>query len=232
VVLYLLMRKAIFANKEFYHVYNRGVDKRDIVLNEEDVKRFLLSMVEFNVHNPIGSIRQNSFRKSSLTRNITIQSKQLVNFICYCLNPNHYHFILEQVVDKGITKFMQRFGTGYTNYFNNKYQRTGVLFQGKFKAVHITTDAYLLHLSAYVNLNNRVHQLRSQLRSPTSKLGRSSWKEYIKSKEVYKGLSCKKEIVTEQFRSIEEYKKFAEDSLHNTLDRKASEKDLSVMLLE
>src|SRR3989344_778596 len=111
------MRKTPFVNGEIYHVYNRGTDKRIIFSDNEDVERFIQSMEEFNVVEPIGSIYENSF---ILRSNHGLKSKgnenkeKLINFIAYCLNSNHYHFLLEQVTEKGIEKFMQRIGNGYT----------------------------------------------------------------------------------------------------------------------
>lgn len=208
------MRKTIFAEGEFYHIYNRGTDKRDIYLDGRDYTRFLESMIQFNSLEPIGSIFENSFRKKQLGSPASKRPKRegrLVNIIAYCLNPNHYHFILEQVAEKGVEKFMQRLGTGYTKYFNNRYVRTGVLFQGKFKAVHIDSNPYLLHVSAYVNLNNRVHQLGSR----TSK---SSWDEYTTK---YDGPRiCEKEIILGQFQKPQEYINFAEESIRGTLARR------------
>ena len=131
------MRKTIFTEGEFYHVYNRGVDKRTIFLDDYDYARFLQSMDEFNTVNPIGSIYENFFAKKLGHR--VSKNKKLVNIVTYCVNPNHFHFILSQVSDRGIEKFMQRLNMGYAKYFNNKYKRDGVLFQGNFKAVHIDT---------------------------------------------------------------------------------------------
>lgn len=210
---HMAIRKVPFANNQYYHVFNRGVDKRKILDDYEDLNRFFQSMQEFNTIEPIGSIFENSFRKLG-----SPASKPLVDFICYCINPNHFHFILKQVVDKGIEKFMQRLGTGYTKYFNNKYVRNGILFQGKFKSIHINSNEYLLHLSAYVNLNNKVHQLGS----PASKwLTKSSWGEYVNNNE---NAFCEKRIVLEQFNMPKEYKEFAESSLINIYERKEMEK--------
>mgnify|MGYP001560236548 CR=1 FL=1 len=144
------MRKTPFVICEFYHIYNRGTDHRDIVKDIFDRQRFLQSMIEFNAIEPIGSIYEEQFRKNSLgTPTTKSKPKQkLVNLIAHCLNSNHFHLILEQASDKGIEKFMQRLGGGFTRYFNEKYHRNGVLFQGKFKSIHIDSDEYLLHLSA------------------------------------------------------------------------------------
>src|SRR3989344_8639651 len=166
------MRKVPFVNGEFYHVYNRGVDKRDIFSDQYDLDRFFQSMNEFNVVEPIGSIYENSFIRNSLG-GLTPKLK-LVNVIAFCLNQNHYHFLLEQVIDKGIEKFMHKLSTGYTCYFNERNKRSGSLFQGTYKSKHIDSNEYLLYLSAYVNLNDQIHQLGGL----TPKLMKSSWGEY------------------------------------------------------
>ena len=93
------MRKESFANGEFYHIYNRGVDKRDVFMDKNDFERFLQSIKEFNVIDPIGSIYENSFGQDGYLKS-KARNKPLVNFVAYCLNPNHYHFILEQIEEK------------------------------------------------------------------------------------------------------------------------------------
>ncbi|MBU4338512.1 transposase [Patescibacteria group bacterium] len=208
------MRKINFVNGEHYHIFNRGVDKRVIFPETADLARFFKSMVEFNSIEPIGSIFENSFRNNKLGNSVSKSDKlELVNFICYCLNPNHYHFILEQIADNGIRKFMHRLGLGYTKYLNGKYKRNGFLFQGPFKAIHINSNEYLLHLSAYVNLNNRVHNFESSIFD-------SSWDEYLLGRN---GI-CKKNIITNQFKNISEYKNFAENSLKLIREKKEIEK--------
>lgn len=222
------MRKINFINGEYYHIFNRGVDKRMVFGEEKDLRRFFQSMTEFNVVKPIGSIYENFFRKKRAKKlkfgnsvSKFEDKKKLVNFTCYCLNPNHYHFILEQLVEKGIEKFMHRLGVGYTKYFNEKYDRSGALFQGAFKATHTDSNEYLLHLSAYVNLNNRVHQLNDELGNRVSKLGSmSSWNEYLGNGYYF----CKKDIILNQFKEISEYKKFAENSLKMIREKKGIEK--------
>jgi REP element-mobilizing transposase RayT len=206
-------RKSKFVNNHFYHIFNRGVDKREIFLTPDDLTRFLQSMDEFNTTSPIGSIFQNSFNP---LRSSTPKGGKLVNFICYCLNPNHYHFLLEQVADNGIEKFMQRLGTGYTNFFNNKNKRNGSLFQGRYKSILVDSNEYLLHLSSYINLNDKVHRLGSS--TP-----KSSWGEYILGSHNDFNF-CEKDIILGQFDNKEEYKKFAEESLENIKERKEMEK--------
>ncbi len=209
------MRKVKFANGEYYHIFNRGVDKRVVFLEQNDFQRFFQGMKEFNTIVPIGSMYENSFRENQPKNG----ASKLVNFTCYCLNPNHYHFILEQLIERGIEKFMHRLGIGYTQYFNKKYERSGFLFQGPFKAIHIDSNEYLLHLSAYVNLNERIHELGNGV-------SKSSWDEYIKNTDIYN--FCEKSIILNQFNNTSEYKIFAEDSLKGIKERK----DMEKLLLE
>ena len=217
-------RKNNFATGEFYHVYNRGVDKRIIFTDEHDLNRFFKSMVEFNTIDPIGSLYEHSFRQlGGETPKLT---EKLVNIIAYCLNPNHFHLILEQLLDGGISEFMKRLG-GYTSYFNNKYKRSGSLFQGTFKNAHIDSNEYLLHASSYVNLNDRVHQLGGE--TPKLVRSRSSWKEY--TDRGVEGV-CRKEVILGQFKNMDEYKKFALSSLESIIERKKNLKDIDNFLLE
>lgn len=130
------MRRIILSTGEHYHLYNRGVEKRDIFLDGADYHRFLTIL--------------DNFRHRDQEKN---GDEPLVSIVCYCLMPNHFHLIVQQKTDGGISKFIQRVSTGYTMYFNKRYERTGVLFQGKFKAKYIENDQYLLHLARYIHLN-------------------------------------------------------------------------------
>ena len=176
-------RKTPLENKEIYHIYNRGVDKRDIFQNENDLNRFFSSLIEFNSSEPIGSIHERSFVKDKTIKN----EDKLVNIVAYCLNPNHFHLMLQQEKDGGISEFMKRLAGGYTGYFNEKHKRSGSLFQGKFKSNHVNTDNYLKHLSAYINLNFKIDPLGGS----TPKLYKSSWDEY--TIENCQNSICKKE---------------------------------------
>ncbi|MES2023669.1 MAG: transposase [Patescibacteria group bacterium] len=218
------MRKVSFAKNEFYHIYNRGVDKRNIFESPEDLQRFIQSMGDFNVRDPIGSIFENSFNQLG---SLAPKSEKLVNFVAYCLNQNHYHFILEPLFDDGVQKFMHKLSTGYTNYFNEKEERVGSLFQGPYKAIHIDSNQYLLHLSVYVNLNYKVH--KGLNKKWMENLPISSFKEYVE--QTIKPF-CNKNIILEQFNNIKEYRNFCEKTLPDILRRKEEEKGLKYMLLE
>lgn len=139
---------------ELYHVYNRGVDKRETFLDKEDYLRFYQSLNLFNTIEP--TINFDSAKIKFKKNN---EQKTLVEIKAYSLLPNHYHLILKQNYDNGISEFMRRISTGYTSYFNQKNERSGSLFQGRFKRIHIATDEQYNYLFAYVNENHFVHNL-------------------------------------------------------------------------
>lgn len=211
-----------FAPGEFYHIYNRGSDKRDIFIDSHDFDRFYKSLVQFNTVDPIGSIYEQSFLKEDFQ-----PSRPLVEIICYALNHNHYHLLLKQVADQGIEKFIQRLGTGYTKYFNHRHKRDGVLFQGKFKSIHVGSNEYLLHLSIYINLNDQVHQLGSR----TSK-SRTSLNEYARYPAKLISNICFPSIIIDQFSSPQEYLSLARDTLPQITEHKKDLKDLELLLIE
>ena len=216
------MKREAFVTDEFYHIFNRGVDKRVIFNDEADKARFFKSMVAFNTREPVGSLYELAFAIKLGRRRA--KEERLVDIVCYCLNPNHYHFILRQRVDGGISEYTRRLGIGYTSAFNIKYKRSGVLFQGKSKSVHIISNEQLLYVSAYVNLNWQVHRLGRF----GDRISKSSWEEYVKGGE---GI-CDKKIILSQFKSAREYKDFAEDALVSILEKKQLNKEFKTMLLE
>ena len=211
------MRKTPFAKGEYYHVYNRGTDKRNIFIDQLDLNRFWESILNFNQTEPIGSMFEYSFRKANA------KVKPLVQFVSYCINPNHFHFLITPIQDKGIEKFMQKLGNGYTKYFNNKYKRSGVLFQGKFKSKHVGSNEYLLHLSAYINSNDKLWK-QKQLGHRMSKLCKSSLYDFIG--KVNRISICKTDIILGQFRTKKEYQDFVESSLEDIELRKEMLKEL------
>mgnify|MGYP001586514233 CR=1 FL=1 len=202
---------------EYYHIYNRGVDKRPITKDSKDIERFIQSLEFFNSKEPTISLRE-------VVSNENIKLKDpLIKIICYCLNPNHYHFLLKEIHEGGISEFMKRLNGGYTWYFNNKHKRSGSLFQGAFKSVHVKSNEQLLHISAYVNLNDKVHEISGF----TAGKVRSSWDEYMGKKNHS---ICSKDIILGQFKSTKEYKSFAESSLKQIL-RLKKDKNSPLMII-
>ncbi|MBU2109669.1 transposase [Patescibacteria group bacterium] len=156
-----MKERPVFISEKLYHIYNRGVEKRKIFANDSDKIRFIHGMFVFNDQSPVipSNIRF-SLRKPSESPcleveplNIARKRKPLVKILAFCLMENHFHFLLMQKVDGGIIKFMQKLGTGYTMYFNQKYQRVGPLFQGRFKATLIENNPQFIHIPYYIHLN-------------------------------------------------------------------------------
>jgi len=156
------MKNPKFINGEIYHIYNRGVEKRAIFLDNEDRLRFIHDLFEFNDVEPVDrfyipvGLKQTKIQFSEVTpRKIERPTRKLlIEILAFCLRNDHYHFMVRQLKEGGITTFMRKLGTGYTMYFNPKYRRVGALFQGSFKAVAIKTDAHFIHLPFYIHLNS------------------------------------------------------------------------------
>lgn len=139
-------------NNEFYHLILRGVGDSKIFRNDNDYCRVLFSLYEFNTAEPI-EIRNRYGGLSSDTLFNKKRRKLLIEIHAFCLMPNHIHLLVKQKVNNGITQFMRKFGTGYASYFNIKYKRKGHLFQGRFRAVHIKSDAQLEAVFIYIHTN-------------------------------------------------------------------------------
>lgn len=146
-----MVRKTQFANDQIYHIYNRGVEKRQIFMNNDDYFRFIHNLYEFNDIAPASKF---SSKKLSEVEPQTMKKRVLlVDIVAFCLMPNHFHLLVKQNKNNGITKILHKLGTGYTMYFNEKYDRVGPLFQGKFKATIVDTDEYFLQVMRYIHLN-------------------------------------------------------------------------------
>ncbi|OGD95728.1 hypothetical protein A3F02_00040 [Candidatus Curtissbacteria bacterium RIFCSPHIGHO2_12_FULL_38_9b] len=147
-------RKIVFANGEYYHLFNRGVERRPVFTNKREFLRAVALINFYRFDKP--SLRYSKFLALSEEQKpnfLASLDEKTVEVIAFCLMGNHFHFLVKQVKDNGISKFMANFMNSYTKYFNTKYQRVGPLFQGAFKAVHIESDEQLLHLSRYIHLN-------------------------------------------------------------------------------
>ena len=225
------MRKFEFANNEYYHVFNRGVDKRDVFLDEGDYLRFLTSLREFNCVDPIGSLYEKAYKDKIVLPTFNLQwssasnpqlgigsqkesqKEPLVELICYCLNPNHFHFILRQLTERGISKFMQKLGMGYTNYFNLKNNRSGALFQGKFNAIEIDSNEDLLWVSAYVNANAQIHGLIKDAAD-------YKWCSYSEYLGLTDSALCNKNVILDKFKDVNNFKKTSDECINQMKEKK------------
>lgn len=138
-----------------YHVLNRGVDKRQIFLDDRDCLRFIYDLYEFNNYRT--SPNNGRFFTNTNLLNPEGQSARerepLVDILAFCLMPNHYHLLLKQLSEDGLVKFLSKLNTGYAKYFNQRYKRIGTLFQGRFKSISIVNEPHFIHIPYYIHCN-------------------------------------------------------------------------------
>lgn len=204
-------RKIPLINNQIYHVLNRGVASQPIFLNESNYERAQETL--FYYQNTSPTLGYSQFLRLSLAERkrilegLRLQKKFLVEIIVYCLMPNHFHILLKQVHENGISTFLSNFTNSYTRYFNSKNKRIGHIFQGKFKAIRIETDEQLLHVSRYIHLNPYssfvVKNLNDLRLYPYSSLP-----EYLDPKSTD---LCQKKMVLDNFRKFKTYQKFLAD---------------------
>jgi putative transposase len=179
-------KKPPFAAGEIYHIYNRGVEKRTIFLEPSDYFRMVHDLYELNDENDTFNAHRCVNDGSIKLEKNNNKRKILVEILAFVLMPNHYHLVLRQVEENGVVKFMQKLGTGYTNYFNKKNDRVGPLFQGSFKATHVATDDYLQNLMGYIHTNpiSLVEHVRSRTPNIMDSLGKYQWSSLLDYVEI------------------------------------------------
>jgi len=149
-----MQRKHSFVPGEYYHIYNRGIDKRIIFKSKNDYRRFIMLMYLANSTNPFRLDQLIILQHKTFEEILSIdRGTSLVSVGVWSLMPNHFHIILREEIEGGISQFMKKLGTGYSMFFNIKYERTGSLFGGPFKSKHVSRDLYLKHLFGYSHLN-------------------------------------------------------------------------------
>jgi REP element-mobilizing transposase RayT len=166
----MTIRKVPLTKGECYHVFNRGVDKRDIFTNKDELYLFFNRLNDLNTTNISNALRM----KRKKGKEVLDDNEKLVSIIAYCLLPNHFHLLLKQESENGITKFMHRLCNSYVKVFNHSHKRSGSLFQGRFKAKHLTGEDALGTVSTYVNLNYKHHKINLK-----KQLVKSSIFEYL-----------------------------------------------------
>jgi len=175
----MALRKQSFVPGEFYHLYNRGTEKRLIFLDKNDYDYFLFLMY---ICNTTKSIKLRDADKD-FDREETI-----VDIGAYCLMPNHFHILIHEKIEKGISKYMLKLMTGYSMYFNKKYERTGKLYEGVFKSICANTDTHFKYLYSYIHLN-------------PAKLIDKNWKDNKKRDTI----NLFKYVFAYQYSSLKEY---------------------------
>lgn len=199
-----------FINGEIYHLFNRGVEKREVFMDESDRYRFVFCLYECNDANFVimrNRINDRIFRKSYIGDTYVnlpafkTKREPLVEVIAFVLMDNHYHLMVRQLVEGGISLFMKKLSNSYTGYFNDKYKRKGMgaLFQGAFKSVHVEGDGQFLHLVEYL-FSNPTEIIETEWKTH----GAQDAKKAIEFVNDYKWSSYQDSIGVKNFPSVTE----------------------------
>lgn len=221
------MRKEPFSVGSFVHVYNRGNRKQPIVYNAQDRWHFLQMLYYFNsnyshpnIFRELQKLLKSDFYKQFVWPQNWPERKPIVKIICFTLLNDHFHLLLKEIKEGGITMFMRKLGTGMTNYSNTKYHETGRIFQGAYKARLVDNDTYFRYLSVYIQVKN-VFELYPDGLEKAVREFEDAFNFVIKypfcSLSDYTGdrksLIIEKELLGELFPTKKDYKKFAKDCI-------------------
>ena len=200
-------RKVPFVTGEFYHIYNRGNDKRKIFHNLEDYKRFIALLYISN--------SSRNFALRDVSKNIFDFEcgETLVSIGSYSLMPNHFHILLTPTRDDLVAKFMQKLTTAYSMYYNIKYNRTGTLFEGRYKSEHTRHDKHLKYLFSYINLNplKLFDKNFKEKGFKTSEISLKAFKEYEFSSYIDLSSHARKENKIIDLKAFPSYFQFKKD---------------------
>lgn len=194
-------RKSPLVTGEYYHLFNRGINKMPVFIYKRDYQRFIKSANYYQFAGP--KPKFSVYCKGSLQK-FNLDNK-IIEVISYSLMPNHFHFLVKQIRDGGISEFIRNLLDSYTKYFDLKHNWFGPIFQGVFRSVLIKSDSQLLHISRYIHLN----PLISGLVKNTDNYIWSSYPEYLESSQI--PAICSKDVILKQFKSIKNYQDFVKD---------------------
>ncbi len=197
-------RKTVIATGETYHVFNRSVRQAPIFTDKREFSLFLKTVHYYLQAKP--PVKFSNYRVCP-SKYKTDYTNLLVKVIAYCLMPNHYHFILTQVQDKGIENFIHRSATSYSCYFNIKHEQKGPVFEGNFKAVRVENQYQLVHLSRYLHLN----PVTAYIVEDPAGYEFSSYKDYLMETGSGRDDFLDKEDVLADFSTSQDYQKFVLD---------------------
>lgn len=217
----MTIRKVPLVVGEIYHVFNRSIARQPIFLTNSDYQR-ALDVLGFYSYFKAG-VRFSHYKrlpkaqKAEFIDNLRNKGEKQVEILAFCLMPNHVHFLIKEIREKGISTFMSNFQNSYAKYFNLKSDRTGSLFQTMFKAVRIETDEQLIHVARYIHLN----PLTAYILKDIEDLTIYPWSSF----PIYRGKFTSDVVniktILEYFSSLDEFIKFTKDQItyQRELDR-------------
>jgi putative transposase len=191
-----------FEEQGYYHIFHRGIEKKKVFLDNQDYRMFLYYLKVYLQDPKDLLIKYPQLPPRLQAKNLTSQ----ITLIAYCLMPNHFHLLLQQSTKDAISKFMKQLLNAYTFYFNKKYERTGAIFEGRYKATRISSDDLLIHVARYIHLNPVVAKLVND--PGTYKW--SSQKDYLTDKN--KSFVNPKTVLS-FFKTIRDYQNFVKDQI-------------------
>lgn len=204
-----MARKFIFSNDSYYHVFNRGVEKRVTFTDRREYIRARKTLEYYRFVNL--PFKFSTFINTEVSQRHEIltelkSSSLHAEILAYCFMPNHFHLLLRQANTGGISKFLAKFTNSYTKYFNTRHERVGPLFQGLFKAVQIETDEQLLQVTRYIHLNpvkaNLVH---------VGNLHLYEWSSYSSYIQTATSDAINSKIILDYFKDIQDFQQFIAD---------------------
>lgn len=214
-------RNVVFANNQIYHIFNRGVERRTIFTDKREYQRMFDTLWYYrHAHVPMTLSAYfalgNDIQKK-LAQRLNNDTHHAVSILAYCLMPNHFHLLLQQNEEYGISKVLANVSNSYTKYFNTKHRkRVGPLLQGTFKAVRIETDEQLVHVSRYIHVNPIASFLLE-----ASDILTYPWFSLHEYHHQGKNGLCDTEPLLSMFQNRQAYMKFVLDQIDyaKTLDR-------------
>lgn len=209
-----MSRQIEIAPDEIYHIYNRGMHQHAIFHDKHDYARFLFLILFFqsplsfeNIGRHISAFMKQADFKVSAKIIADVVHQRNVELMAFVLMPNHFHVIVKEIRVNGISDYMHRIGTAFTNYVNIKYHHSGHIFQGSYRAVHISDNDQLLYTSAYVHKNART------LKSWSNKLTQYPWSSYQDFVEDNRWENLiKRDLILEQFTNAREYQQWVKEN--------------------
>lgn len=214
------MKNVILAPGEYYHIYCRGNNKAPIFFAEKDRYRLLLTLLLFqspliikHFKEIVDNFYKNGFNFIDKKLIEEIIKNKIVELIGFSFMPNHFHLLLRQLGDSGITDYLKRVLNSYTKYLNIRHERTGHIFQGRFGRVLVETNEQLLYLLTYIHRNCRE---LPQWKGKEEQYPWSSYQDYTLKNRWGDLLAT--DVILEQFVSPIEFKKFTETSIAKAYD--------------
>lgn len=202
------VRPTPLVNGEFYHIFNRGVARMPMFLSKIDYKQAIQTLSYYRFTKPpiaLSRFKELPVKEKENFLSSLQSTERLVDIVSFVFMPNHFHFLLKQHKDNGISKFISQFTNSYTRHFNTVYERVGPVYQGVFKSVHIETDEQLIHVSRYIHLNPLVSNVireKDLLSYPWSSLP-----DFLNGKSSLVQL----EHILQHFKNPVDYKQFVLD---------------------